>query len=88
MKWSVQPKASKHLEKAIQERYQPQQMEKFTSKEAELTEQTEKEFGTHTIRIFRKKQNDIATIRRNALEMSEMKNMMTEVKLRVSGQKH
>ena len=32
VKCSTQPKTPKHLEKAIKERYQPQQMEKFTSK--------------------------------------------------------
>lgn len=55
VKCSTQPITPKHLEKAIKERYQPQQMEKFTPKEAELIEQTEQENGTYIIRILRGK---------------------------------
>lgn len=55
VKCSTQPITPKHLEKAIKERYQPQRMEKFTSKEAELIEQTEQENGTYIIRILREK---------------------------------
>lgn len=72
----------------MKERYQPQQMEKFTSKGAELIEQTEQEFGTSVIRILREKWSDTAPIKRNVSEILEMKNLMIEIKSSVDGQKH